>query len=67
MCEGDLLTTIGSTIANEKRRGKVIANIDDYDLGGNDSIIGAYLRLNDHNGKMKGCCEIQEYQNFWKG
>ena len=64
-CAGSSVETLGTFKPNNRNRGKMITEWDSFDIGGIDSMIGAYLQLEDQTGREVACCEIIERQTFW--
>ena len=49
-CEGTLLETLGSFTANDRNRGKLLAESTAFDVGGTNSIIGASIKMSGPSG-----------------
>ena len=64
-CQGSLMSEVGTFTANEKGRGKLIVEDIVQDIDGDESVVGAWLQVNDASGTQVGCCEIIEYQDYW--
>ena len=64
-CQGTLITEVGSERGNSSGRASIINKNLGQPLSGDDSIVGAFLQVVS-DGSEIGCCEILEYQDYWR-
>jgi len=64
-CSGSVETVIGSFVASNRNRGKLVTELE-LPLAGSNSEIGSYLRLVNAGGSQVACCELLEMQSYWK-